>query len=55
MKDGVSVKADKPVDHVAGIDHGKEIDDQSTDADKQHQIGDPLVPVVIKETAPFPS
>ena len=55
VKDGVSVKADKPVDHVAGIDHGKEIDDQSTDADKQHQIGDPLVPVVIKETAPFPS
>ena len=45
------IPAEEAINHIAGVDIPKEIDDDRTDGDKEHQIRDAFISVF--EAKPF--
>src|SRR5699024_7964519 len=49
MENARTIKAQGGVEQITGVDHHKDVHNRRTQGDKEHQIGDALVPVAVAE------
>ena len=53
MQNGVPVKAEQPVQGIAGVDHGKNVSDDIETNDPEHQIGNSFFLIAVAEAFKF--